>query len=181
MNLVTQALIESVKWDNLRTDSGTGAGLPAAFDDLHKAHSEDAAEAAYWRIDNEVVVQGELYEAAVPALGVLLSMSLDTASIHGLRAVVELVQQIVCGQSFASEVGRVPDSNIAQQCIAAAREGIWLLYSWLQHADADIRQCALLALDVVDDNVARKQRIFDEVLRCDADPGVQKVFRDISL
>lgn len=33
--------------------------MPRAFDDLSMATSQEAAYDAYWRIDNEAIVQGE--------------------------------------------------------------------------------------------------------------------------
>ncbi len=71
MNNVARILIDSVYWASLRSDSGSAVGVPQALWDLFSASSEDAAEAAYWRIDNEVIVQGQLHEAAVPTLEIL--------------------------------------------------------------------------------------------------------------
>lgn len=122
MNFVTRALIEAVDWPSLRTDSGSGAGLPQAFEDLFTATSKEAADDAYWRIDNEALVQGELYEAAVPTLEVLLSMASTVPSGPPRGSVAELIQQIVFGEPHPSEV-ELGNADIANACKSLAFGG----------------------------------------------------------
>jgi hypothetical protein len=178
VNVVTRALVTSVDWAALRTDSGSGAGLPQAFDDLSRASSESAANKAYWKIDNEVIVQGELYEAAVPALEVLLSLAPATLPGPARRSVAELIQQIAFGQPHSSEI-ELGNADIVDRCMSLASEAIWIFYGWLGDADGDVRECALLTLQKVETNEGRKAKIFAVYRDDEPTPGLQKIFSQI--
>lgn len=180
MNVVTRALIDSVSWATLRTDSGSGADLPRAFADLAVATTPEGARAAYWRIDNEVVVQGELHEAALPALAVLLSMAATTPPDPVRRAVAELIQQIACGQARASEV-ELGNVDLAARCRALTGQATWLCYGWLADGDSQVRECALLTLHQVETDEARRAAVFGAVRDTDPDPGVQKILRQLAV
>ena len=178
MNLLTRALIAAVDWAALRTDSGSGVGLPRAFEDLSTATSKEAAEDAYWRIDNEAVVQGELYEAAVPTLEVLLSMASTIPPGPARKSVAELIQQIVFGQPHSLEV-ELGNAGIATACTSLASRAVWTFYGWLTDTDSDVRECALLTLHKIDTDERRKAVIFAACRDSDPSPGVQKIFSQI--
>lgn len=178
MNIVTQLLLDSTDWARLRTDSGTGGGLPQAVRELAAADTDAAAQHAYWQIDNEVVVQGELHEAAEPLLQVLLSLVGCMSSPFGRRSVVELIQQIVCSEVRESE-RILGNSAIADRCRAAAVEAVWMFYSWLSEGDTDIVECALLIIDAVDTRLERKQAVLSAMSCLDLAPGVQRVLRQL--
>ncbi|MEU8815430.1 hypothetical protein [Actinoplanes sp. NPDC048796] len=178
MNPVTRALIGAVDWAALRTESGNGVGLPQAFDDLSKATSEAAADDAYWRIDNEAIVQGELYEAAVPTLEVLLSMASTMSPGPARRSLAELIQQITFGQPHGSEV-ELGNLNVATACKSLASGAIWIFYGWLTDTDSDVRECALLTLQKIDVDDRRKSVVLAELRDIDPSPGVQKIFSQI--
>jgi hypothetical protein len=50
-------------WSTLKQASGTSEHVPAALDDLLSPDSQ-LRKKAYWLIDNHVILQGSLYEAA---------------------------------------------------------------------------------------------------------------------
>jgi len=178
MNIVTRTLVASVDWAALRTDSGSGTGLVRAFEDLSTAASEESSRNAYWRIDNEVIVQGELYEAAVPALEVLLSMAPTAPPGPVRRSLAELVQQITFGQPRGSEI-ELGNTDLATRCLALASEATWIFYGWLTDDDSDVRECALLTLQKVDSNEARKGIVFAACRAADSTPGVQRSLSEI--
>jgi hypothetical protein len=177
MNLITQTLIEAVNWAALRTDSGSGAGLPQALNELLTATSQELAQDAYWRIDNEAIVQGELYEAAVPTLEVLLSAVSTVPPGAVRRSVAELIQQIVFGQPHSSEAEH--DTGIASTCRTLASGALWVFYGWLTDEDDDVRQCALLTLCKIETNEQRKAVVLSAYRSGDPSPGVQKIFSEI--
>jgi hypothetical protein len=178
VNLVTRALIEAVDWPSLRTDSGSGAGLPRAFENLSTVTSKEAADDAYWRIDNEALVQGELYEAAVPTLEVLLSMASTIPSGPARRSVAELIQQIVFGVPHTSEV-ELGNADLAKTCKSLASGAVWVFYGWLTDFDNDVRECALLTLCKVETDHKRRSIIFTACRTGDQSTGVQKLFTQI--
>lgn len=51
-------------WGALRTLIGPADFVPAALDRLLRSTNDAEATAAYWELDNRVVVQGQLFEAA---------------------------------------------------------------------------------------------------------------------
>ena len=65
--------LDRYDWGSLRTCAGTAAEVPAAVAALVAATTEADAEHAYSEtsLDNEVVVQGNLFQAAVPLVSVL--------------------------------------------------------------------------------------------------------------
>lgn len=178
VNLVTRALIEVTDWTSLRTESGSGARLPQAFEDLSTATSKEVADDAYWRIDNEVLVQGELYEAAVSTLEVLLSMAPTVPSGPSRRSVAELIQQIVFGEPHTSEV-EIGNAGIADLCRSIAYGAVWVFYGWLTDVDGDVRECALLTLHKVEPDHKRRSVVFSAYRAIDQSPGAQKLFTQI--
>jgi hypothetical protein len=52
-----------IDWASLRTAHGNAAHVPDALVRLH-SDREDARRSAYWQLDNYVVLQGSLFEAA---------------------------------------------------------------------------------------------------------------------
>ncbi|MFV2099353.1 hypothetical protein ACFHW1_28440 [Micromonospora sp. LOL_014] len=178
MNFVTRALIESVNWAALRADSGNGGGIPRALNDLWEASSEDEARRAYWQIDNEAVVQGQLYESAVPTLQALLSMASVIPSGPRRRAVAELIQQIVFGQPHSLENAE-ENVDIVARCSHLAMGAVWLFYGWLTDDDSEVRELALLILQKVEDDDQRKFMIFSACRNKDSSPGVQAALAEI--
>lgn len=115
-------------WSNLRDVSGRGTLVGNALAELIDAESPEAAENAYWRIENRAFVQGQLYESAVAVAHVLLAALVDDSRPAFVRGcLLELLFQCVAGESDESEVeaGR-PD--LGTQCRDVARLGLWLLY-----------------------------------------------------
>ncbi|WP_148311608.1 hypothetical protein [Amycolatopsis japonica] len=175
MNVVATALIESIDWASLRTASGVGDGLPSAFNSVIEATSEVEAKAAYWSIDNEVLVQGESYESALPALEVLLAMLPDVVLGPVRKCIAELIQQIVFSQPHSSEIERGND-RISERCVTLAKEATWVFYGWLSDSDQDVRECALLTLHKLEGGEARAVEVFNRYRVVDKSSGIQKIF-----
>ncbi|WP_143020363.1 hypothetical protein [Sinosporangium album] len=126
MNLV-QAELERYNWDSIRVITGKATEVPGGVQRMLTGYTEDQVSGAYWELENRVVVQGQLFEAAqyvVPALIVGLLEDLARPARH---ATLELLFQIVSGESHLSEVERgLPD--LGESCRQRAREGLWVIY-----------------------------------------------------
>jgi hypothetical protein len=112
--------LETVPWAQLKCLSGFSNHVPTAVRDL-VSDDPKIAEAAYWRLENHVVVQGELYEAAAYLPEILIE-ALDFAPFKG--RILELLFQIGSGYSAeAPELQRV--------CHAAVISGLerWIAAS----------------------------------------------------
>src|SRR5256885_12610401 len=81
--------IERYNWSILRA-SGNASGVPHAIRSLLAAASEDEADRWYWKIDNTVIVQGALYEAALPTIRCLI-VGLPICSPYARERVLELL------------------------------------------------------------------------------------------
>lgn len=82
---------ERYDWDGLDA-VGSARGVPNALDELSSASTIDEATAAYWKIDNCVVVQGTVYEAAV-ATAACAVVLLPIASASARPMLIELLEQ----------------------------------------------------------------------------------------
>ncbi|MEU9335747.1 hypothetical protein AB0D49_21615 [Streptomyces sp. NPDC048290] len=119
--------IGRVAWQQYRTAGDRSAQVPDALRALAAAVTEDDAFGAYWGLENVVVIQGQLYSAAVPTVSVLLAALLDELSPDARDLVLELLQQIVRGEAEKEEAA-LGDADLGDRCRAAAREGLWLVY-----------------------------------------------------
>jgi hypothetical protein len=112
--------LETVPWARLKCLGGFSDHVPAAVRDL-VSDDPKIVEAAYWRLENHVVAQGELHEAAAYLPSILIE-ALDLATCKG--AILELLFQIGNGRSAeAPELQRV--------CHAAVVNGLdrWIAVS----------------------------------------------------
>ena len=130
----------------MRTDSGTGGHLPHALGGASRARSEAEALSAYRRIENETLLQCELYEAVEPTLEILLSIVATCRPTTARWSVAELIQQVVFGRTRESEVEHGIDRRW-EKCRELARDGLWIFNDWLCDSDdADVREYALLSI-----------------------------------
>jgi hypothetical protein len=96
-------------WGKLHA-KGSSARVPDALVELASASTEEQADAAYWRIDNVVVVQGTLYEAAVPTTACLVALLPKCNNVVRER-VLELLVQLGSGESAPNV-----DVDVAAEC-----------------------------------------------------------------
>lgn len=118
-------------WSSLRAN-GDASKVPEALIALQNATDEGEALRAYWRIDNVVVVQGALFEAAFPtvtALSIGLSNCTDVARPH----ILELLVQLVSGEPTLSE--RISGNEaLAEDCRSVLPNALSTLFALLETA-----------------------------------------------
>ncbi|MBM7442417.1 hypothetical protein [Streptomyces sp. HB132] len=119
--------IARIRWEDFRTLGDRSGGVPGALRRLLAAADEDDALAAYWDLENVVVVQGQLHSAALPTVSVLLAGLLGELSADARDMVLELLRQIVMGESDEGEVA-LGDPGLGDRCREEARTGLWLVY-----------------------------------------------------
>lgn len=68
--------VSNFDWGNYETVQGSADRIPQALRSLLDA-SLAQADSYYWEIENQVVVQGQLFSAAEPTLQVLVASLLD--------------------------------------------------------------------------------------------------------
>lgn len=128
--------IRRIPWSTLRQAGGTAEQVPHALMDLLSASTPELATNAYWRLENHVVVQGQLYQAAEPAVSVLMAALLDDGPRHVRIGVLELLFQILAGEAHESEIA-LGNRQVGEACRSRASEGLWVLYREWLHGERD--------------------------------------------
>ncbi|AUX46694.1 uncharacterized protein SOCE26_082020 [Sorangium cellulosum] len=122
---VAERALALIDWSSLRAVGGDGEGVQRAIEELLLSESGEAAQRAYWGIENHAFVQGELFEVSGACSSVLIASLADPREKWVRVAVLELIFQIICGHASASPG---TPADIVQRCRRVVREGLWLLY-----------------------------------------------------
>ncbi|PZT71609.1 MULTISPECIES: hypothetical protein [unclassified Streptomyces] len=133
-------------WTDYRTMGDRSHEVPGALRRLLAASDEDEAMAAYWDLENVVVVQGQLHSAALPAVPVLLAGLLGELSPDARDLVLELLRQIVTGEPDEDERA-LGNTDLGDRCRAAARTGLWLVYRELTTRRRDTAEAILARIE----------------------------------
>lgn len=130
------------EWSALRTLIGPADFVPAAIDRLLSATTEADAAAAYWELDNRVVVQGQLFEAAEAVARELVARICSSdASLPGLSRALDLLVEFAYGDADASEVA-AGNPDLGARCRDEIRKGMHCLRSSADSGD-DRAQAAI--------------------------------------
>ncbi|MBB1244436.1 hypothetical protein GL263_12815 [Streptomyces durbertensis] len=143
--------IERVRWDEFHTTGERSHEVPAALRQMLSGQSEDEVMEGYWGLENVVVVQGQLFSAALPTLEVVLAGLADDLAPDARDAALELAFQIVSGESDEEEVAR-GNADLGPACRRAAQQGKWLFYREL---GTRRRKLAESVLELVEDDKSR--------------------------
>ena len=164
---------ESERYDWAKLDAvGSAIGVPQALDALHAAMTEDEATDAYWQIDNTVVVQGSLREAAVPTAVCIVNM-LATATAVSRPFLIELLQQISDGKPQAGH------ERIAIAINDEVRRGFGVYAALLQHGtDFERELCVDLVVSCARGDAALRARVGFYLQRLAEDPTASSRVHD---
>ena len=122
--------------------------------DLLNAKSPEEAEKLYWKIENNVFVQGQLFEAAEYLVPVLMASLMEVREDFIKTNIFELLFQIVAGEPHQYEIA-LGNSNLAEKCRAKAREGLWILYKELINGDNTSSEMAFEILQRIETDFSR--------------------------
>lgn len=117
-------------WSKLRA-AGSAAKLPEAIQALLEARSKSDAERAYWRVDNTVVVQGGLFEAALPTVPAVLG-ALQRSTGVGQSYLLDLLVQIGAGQPAPEELAS-GNTSLKDHCVEEISRGAAIYFHLLQY------------------------------------------------
>ncbi|WP_309134105.1 hypothetical protein [Cellulomonas sp.] len=124
--------------------------MPAALSDLLNAAAPAAADAAYWRLDNRVVVQGQLFESALGVVGPLVSALTRPLPDFVRERVMDLLVEIGYGEADSDEIAAGGSERLGDLCRDELRCGLWLFYGLLGDEAPTMRSSALDLVDVLD-------------------------------
>lgn len=152
---LARQLLQERDWGALRWSGGAATELPVCVERLVLAQDEREAKEAYWSIDNAVVVQGQLFEAAEFVVAPLLAALAGDLSEDARIRVLDLLFEIGSGVPDESEVA-LGNADLGSRCRKAVREGIWLVLEQLYSSSALVRKTALeIVADLETDEVRR--------------------------
>jgi hypothetical protein len=120
-----ERLLASIDWSILRALGGDGESVQHALRELLASENAEAAERAYWGVENHAFVQGELFEVSEACSSVLVASLVDPREKWVRVAALELMFQILSGHASTSPG---TPNDIVQRCHRTVREGLWLLY-----------------------------------------------------
>ncbi|CAM5418769.1 hypothetical protein [Streptomyces aurantiogriseus] len=153
-------------WSALRCGCGqSGAHLTEAFRRLLDARSTQ--ETIGHTLENHLEVQSMLFEVAPHAVPVMLTALGEDLHDSVRRHFLGMLEYLVTGESHRSEIeaGR-PD--LEEQCVAAVREGILVLYTEAVSGDAE---AAFDILEFVDEDEDRLEYYRQALSRRDGKAG----------
>lgn len=135
------------EWRDLRTLTGSAEFVPAALDRMLTATTVDDATAAYWELDNRVVVQGQLFSAAERlAQETVARICGRDYTDAGLSRAVDLLVELAYGEPDQSEL-ELGNDDLGQRC----REQIVVGLNCIKAlASSDDERTLLGMLDLVD-------------------------------
>ena len=154
---VVLALIEAVNWKPLSTIDGDAADVPHRLRKLIFATAAPEADAAYWELDNHVIVQGRMFGAA-PFVVAPLSVALFSGALGtpARLAVLNLLTEIALGHGHEDESD--PDEIVRLARAELLRVSLGL-YPLLGDPDAQVRRCARDILEEIEDNEGRRRLV----------------------
>lgn len=135
--------IDKISWAKLKQAHGNSEHVPSAIKGL-VSNDEKEQEASYWKLDNHVVLQGDLYQAAFYVIPFLLEI-LAASIRNGRSYVYDLLFEIANG--FAPE--EVPCDydgvtlTLTEGCKRAVADGLHLYLEEISDSNSVCRENAL--------------------------------------
>jgi hypothetical protein len=115
-------------WSRLRCGCGSTAGhVPEIFEKILAADS--AGDAVGYALDGHLEVETNLFEVAVPAVGVILAALAGPISEFSRGQLIAVLWYMVSGESHSTEVA-LGRSRLGDECRLKAREGIWIIFHY---------------------------------------------------
>jgi hypothetical protein len=152
MNPVMNQLAK-IPWDKLEVASGKGGHVPSALLGL-TSPNENARNSSYWRLDNEVVCQSDLYEAAYFTVPFLIAMLRDSVP-HGRERIYDLVYEIANGSAPAEVMVQSPNGirmPLKDACAEEILKGMDVFTRDVSDPDPRISKRATDLLDLLKDD-----------------------------
>ncbi|MFF8592681.1 hypothetical protein ACF061_14755 [Streptomyces sp. NPDC015220] len=156
MSRLVRAEIGRFDWRQIRCGcGGTAEHVPGIFERLVEA--ESAEETFGTDLEGHLEVQGELFEAAVPAVSVILAALADPLCDTSRNYLLSVLWRVVLGEAHPSEAAR-GRTHLPQECRLRAREGLPLIFREALTGDSETAIEILEAVDLDDERVDHYRR-----------------------
>ena len=146
-DILVNVELDRIDWTKVEEASGSAASIPLAFRSLLMATNLEEIKRAYWKLENHVVVQGRLYEAAayiVPAI--CASLAQPDRPLLVRTWVLELLFQI-CNGYYVEDGPSTANADIVARCKNTSRRSLWLLYGELVKQQVKITENIIKLLE----------------------------------
>lgn len=176
--------IQNINWADLKQAHGNSVHVPEAIKGLI-SNDEKEQEASYWKLDNHVVLQGDLYQAAFYVIPFLLEILVSKIKF-GRNYVYDLLFEIANG--FAAEEATCVYDGVAlsltDACKTAVLGGVDLYLEEVTDTSSLCRENALdllISLEVGSDKViTRLNAIKDQEADLDFRLKLEEAISEIS-
>ena len=148
---------------------------PGALRQLASATTAAEARTATWRINNHVVAQGELFEAAEYVVPFVLQILLSGSAPVQLSALDLLIELTGPAAYVAAEEKAVGNVDLLDHCRARAKEGLAIGYWLLNSEDTRIRGGAVAFLDSIETDRRRLTWILTRFAELETDSEVREL------
>jgi hypothetical protein len=165
--------LKRIEWSKLRTANGFAEEVPSSLSGLLASTDMESALEAYWRLDNEIVVQRTLYEVAEFVVPILLS-KVQSASDLAKERILDLLVQLAAGTTSRSEEA-LGNFNIEIRCRSQMRYGIAIFYHLLEHQSSSIRNISLEILELIEEDTRRLSWFLNQIIKNDPNDHVREI------
>jgi len=171
--MIVERLVERIDWHALRSATGQSGFVPGAVSELLGAATATEAEDAYWKLDNDVVVQGQMFESALWLVHPLLVALCLPRPAFVREQIANLLVEIGCATPHERELAAGGDPLLAARCADELRAGIATFYGLLDDPVPMLRLGGLDLLDVTERDRGRL-RVVASGMRGDQDAKVAR-------
>lgn len=174
-----EAALDTINWEALATAHGSAAHVPNAIADLMSANPL-VRSAAYWKLDNSVVLQGELYEAA-PYAAAQLVRSIRVDRVPPNERTWGLLWEIGNGYADEGRMILLADgwrAPLGWASRAVMESAIDLVGPDLRSADKDTRRAAIDIMSSINWFVREAEILFNYAIDDEGDPAVRCQLED---
>lgn len=151
---IAERLLNTIQWQALKSATGSGERIREALLSLLAAEDPEAADAAYWRIENHAFIQGELFEVAEACVAVLMASLLDPRPPWVRIASLEILFHVLSGHASNNNI---TPRDLKERCVRSVRDGLWLI---VREAIDGQRDSAMELLELL--NESHRLHLFSE-------------------
>jgi hypothetical protein len=160
LDMLVEAELCRTDWNRVQEMGGCATETPHAVRELLDSRSPDDVKKAYWKLENHIVVQGQLFEAALYVVPVIVAALAKLERPSYVRiGLYELLFQIVNGEVDSEEATRGLE-NLGERCRELAREGLWIFYRDYFSAERDAAKEVIALLDRNTSRLAHLEKLF---------------------
>jgi len=147
--------LSAIPWNQKSVASGKAATVPQALAGL-VSPDDTVRNRSYWQLDNEVVLQSDLYEAAYFAIPFLIQF-LSEKVAHGRDRIHGLLYEIAHGEAPSTIVCRTTEGKelpLKEACARELEKGMSVFLSDTSDPNPLIREKAKDLIEVLTSNAA---------------------------